>query len=142
MSVSLNSCNKLSDFAAYDKALNISYNHLHMKSKITSDDEEIIVNTSCIPIKYFDVIKQNLSTVTLTDKEYIEYKYQPKKYCYEKLGSIEIWSLLLLINNMTSATEFNLKTFKVPSSDIFTLLNEMIINETDNIEKNNESIGI
>lgn len=142
MALSLVSCTKLSDFGEYDRVLNISHSHLHTKAKINSNGEDIIINSSYIPTKYFDIIKQNLETVKLTEREFMDYKYQPKRYCVDKFGSIELWGLLLRINNMTSALDFNTDTFKVPKSNIFELLNEMLIQEAENIEKNNESIGI
>ena len=142
MAIGLTKCTKVSDFGEYRRSLNISHNSLHLKTKIPSGSDKIIVNSSYIPTKFFDIIKENLTTVTLTEKEFLKYKYQPKRYCYEKLGSIEIWGLLLRINNMSSCVQFNTRTFKIPNKNIFSLLNEMMIHQSDIIDKNNESLGI
>lgn len=136
----LENCLYISDFGDYDRNTPLSYSHQHFKSKITSGENDIVVNTDFIPTKYFDIIKDNAQTITLTDAEYINYKYQPKKFCFDRYGSIELWGILLRLNNMTSVADFTNQTFKTPPSNILTLLNEMMILEVDNIEKNNESI--
>lgn len=130
----------ISDSAAYDRDTTLSHSHFHLKARLQSSDTEMIVNTEFIPTKYFDLIRKNAETVTLSDTDYIEYKFQPKKYCYAKLGSIELWPILLRLNNMTSASEFVNKTFKVPGNNIMEILNEILILESETIEKNNESI--
>lgn len=140
MSIELSSCERMSELSDYDRLNPLSYSHFNLKTKLNSSDDEFIVNTEYIPLKYFDVIKRSARTVTLTDRDLIEYKYQPKKYCYEILGNIELWSIVLRLNNMTSLTEFNKRTFKIPGNNILKILNEILILENDNITRNNMSI--
>lgn len=135
----INSLVYISDSLPYEDSLSISHSKLHLKSKINTGTN-LIVNTTYIPTKYFDIIKDNAITVTLSDLDYLKYKYQPKKYCYERLNNIELWSLLLRLNNMTSIAEFTKKTFKIPPTDINRLLNEMLIMEEKAINKNRMSI--
>lgn len=140
MTNNLQSIVYMSEFDRYDRDTPLSYSHFHLKSKINSDSGNIIVNTEFIPTKYFDLIKRDAKTITLSDIDFMEYKFQPKKYCYDRLGSVELWPILLRLNNMCSATEFVYKTFKVPGSNIMSILNEILILESNNIDKNNTSI--
>lgn len=137
---SLYSLVNVSDSIKFENTLTISHSKLNMKAKIPSGTDNIIVNNEYIPTKYFDVIKDNARTVTLSDKDFIYYKYQPKKYCYDRLNNIELWSLLLRLNNMVSFVDFNKKTFKVPPPNVNRLLNEMLIFEEAKINKNKVSI--
>ena len=100
-----------------------------------------LVNSSFIPTKYFDIIRKNIETVNLTDAEFLNYKYQPKKFCYDRYGTTELWGILLRLNSMTSLSDFASQSFRAPKANIMILLNEMLILEKRNIEKNNESIG-
>lgn len=129
----------MSEWRKYDKHTPLSYSHFHLKAKLNHNGS-MIVNTEFIPTKYFDLIKRDAKTVTLSDVEFIEYKFQPKKYCYDRLGSVELWPILLRLNNMCSAAEFTYQTFKVPGPNIMSVLNEILILESNNIDKNNTSI--
>lgn len=134
-------CLHLSDFADYDKRTPLTYSHQHLKAKINSDGDDILVNSSFIPTKYFDIIRKNIEIVNLTDAEFLNYKYQPKKFCYDRYGTTELWGILLRLNSMTSLSDFASQSFRAPKANILILLNEMLILEKRNIEKNNESIG-
>lgn len=132
----------ISELKNYDLTTEMSYSHFHLQSKIKTDTGDIIVNTEFLPLKYFDIFKRGARTITLTEEELMKYRYQPKLFCYDHLGSIELWALLLRLNNMTSITEFNKATFKVPPINVMELLNEVLILESDNILKNKSSIEL
>lgn len=134
-------CLHLSDFADYDRQTPLTYSHQHLKAKLNSGNDDILVNSSFIPTKYFDIIRKNIETVNLTDAEFLNYKYQPKKFCYDRYGTTELWGILLRLNSMTSLSDFASQSFRAPKANIMILLNEMLILEKRNIEKNNESIG-
>ena len=72
----------------------------------------------------------------------MKYRYQPKMFCNDIYGTTELWGLLLKINNFNSIVNFNSKHIKVFGNNIFAVLNEILINEKENILKNNESVGI
>ena len=85
---------------------------------------------------------QNITPVTLTDKQFLRYQFQPRLYSYEQLGSVELWALLLKINNMSTSLEFNRKTFNIPKQGtMIPLLNEILIRESHNIAVNNKEIA-
>lgn len=138
----LNQCNNISDFAEYARSLKLSYDKLHLKSKLQVDsDKTMVVNTTCILNKYYDIVMSHTKVVTLSDANYLAYRFQPKLYCYNKYGTTELWGLLLKINNLTSASEFDLKTIRVFTADIFDVLNEILILERDDIQANAANVG-
>lgn len=53
--------------------------------------------------KYFDKIKENTTSIMLTEMEQMTYYRNPKLLSYDKLGSIDYWYLILLLNGWFSA---------------------------------------
>ena len=141
MKLDLNNYNTIGSLNKYVKQLELSHGKLFFKSLITSGDHEIIVNSSSLVNKYYDYVSANTYTITLSDKEYLKYRYQPKLFCYEVYGTTELWAVLLKINNHTSVSEFNSKTIKVFGERIFNVLNEILITENEAILENLDSIG-
>jgi len=139
--ISINSFNTITSLNTYNSKLNISHDKLHLKSFVDSGDVQIIVNSTSLINKYYDFIKKILKSTTLTDKEYMTYRFQPKMYCNDMYGTTELWSLLLKVNNWTSVAEFNSKTFKSFNWQIFDVLNTILILEKDNINDNRAAIN-
>lgn len=140
--MNLNNCNSLSDFAKYNKDTPVTHSKMHLKSKISgvSLQRSIIVNTTSITNKYFDFILENVTDFAFSDSDFLKYRYQPKRFCLDTYGTVELWSLLLKINNMTSIVEFNQKKIKVFNSRIFELLGEILIMEHENMITNSDVI--
>ena len=93
----------MSDFESYVKSASLSYDKFYLKSILTfKNGKSIIANSTSLLNKYFDVVMQNITPVTLTDKQFLRYQFQPRLYSYEQLGSVELWALLLKINNMNN----------------------------------------
>ena len=143
MAIKLNQCDKMSDFESYVKSASLSYDKFYLKSILTfKNGKSIIANSTSLLNKYFDVVMQNITPVTLTDKHFLRYQFQPRLYSYEQLGSVELWALLLKINNMSTSLEFNRKTFNIPKQGtMIPLLNEILIRESHNIAVNNKEIA-
>jgi hypothetical protein len=138
----INNYTTIQSLSEYEDQLNISYNKLFLKSLVDSEDNVLIVNSTSLANKYYDYIQNGIISLELTDKEYMKYRFQPKMFCNDIYGTTELWGLLLKINNFNSIAEFNRKKIKVFGNNIFNVLNEILINEKENILKNNESVGI
>lgn len=132
--------NTISSLLNYENKTDITYNKLFLKSLLNTSSGELIVNSTSLGNKYRDYIMSVSHMTTLSDVDLANYKYSPKKYCYDTYGTIELWGLLLQINNMTSCTEFNKKNIRVFNDQIFQVLNEILVMEEDIINKNNASI--
>lgn len=140
--MNLNKCTHIGDFTKYEKELKVSHSSLFLKSSISTSDKNIIINAKSLISKYYDIIIKNTISVTLSDTDYLRYRYNPKLYCYEKYGTTELWSLLLKVNNMTSVTEFTSKSFTAFSSKILDVINEVLILENDNIKDNEYELDL
>jgi hypothetical protein len=143
LATSITKCNTIQDLIDYGKSLDISHDKLHFKAKIENTDGSVtIINYTSILDKYMDYLLPVTKVVTLNDQEYAKYKFQPKLLSFEMYGTTELWSLILRINNLTSAAQFTLKTLKLFTTDVFEILNEIIILEGDEINKNRTENGL
>lgn len=122
----------ISDMIEYGKSLSISQETLAFPVKIqTGFYDYIIMNYETMYSEYLDQIQDYLVDYIMTDQEYIKYKYQPKLFCYEKYGVMDVAYLLLRINDMSSTLEFTKKKIKVFDERLFDILLEIQIMEDD-----------
>lgn len=140
MAKSLNRCDTIDDVIKYGKASSLLQDSLYLKSKITSNNKDIIINSTSFVNKYSDQFKAVTRLETLSDEDLLQYRYQPKLFCYTRYGTVELWSVLLKVNNMLSATDFNKQTIRVFTNKIFEVINEILINEKEKILDNKESL--
>jgi hypothetical protein len=75
-------------------------------------------------------------SITFTDEEYMKYRFQPKRFCMDFYDTTELWSSILRINNMTSASQFVNQTIKAFTQDVFDVINEIMILEDERIRDN------
>ena len=127
---------------AYEKTLDISHNGMHFKSNFTSNNNNVIINFSSVCDKYFDYVSKYSPLVTLSDREFIDYRFQPKKLSLHLYDTVELWSLMLKLNNMDSVLQFNKQTLYLPLRQIFEVLNEIIILEKNEISVNKKNTGL
>lgn len=133
----LKDCNTIQDLVNYEKTLNISHNGMFYKTSIVDKDGNImILNSLSLLDKYYDFLSNEIISVDLSEDEYAEYRMNPKLLSYKLYGTTELWSMILSINNLTSAAEFTLKKINVFTSEIFNLLNEILILEEKKLNKN------
>lgn len=138
--VSITKCHTISDFKDYVDLADITYPKTFLKSIIKTDSGTLIVNSTSLPNKYYDFILRSTRTTTLTDDQMRRYRYNPKLLCFDLYGTVELWGLLLKVNNMTSATEFTKSKIKIFTSEIFSVLNDIFVLEDHNITENKEML--
>jgi hypothetical protein len=125
----------LSSIAAAAKDLDVSHGKMHYKALFTNDDgTQLILNYTNVVDKYFDFLQKIIVEYTMTDKEFLQYKYQPKRMSQDMYGTTELWAAILRINGMVSLTQFNKQTVKLFTQDIFDFLNEIMIIEGDRLK--------
>lgn len=125
----------------YNAQLDISHDKLYLKSLVDSGENTLIINYTSLVNKYYDIVLNHCHTITLSDNEYMKYRFRPKLFCYEKYGSAELWAVLLKVNNWTSVTQFNAKKFKTFRDSIFDVINDIMILSEDEINDNEVLIG-
>lgn len=136
--MNLTSCNTIDDCIQYGKSLELAHSKLFERVTIETDNSNLIItNYTSILTRYMDYIKESLVEYTFSDEEFMLYQYKPKMFCYHAYGTMELWSLLLRVNNMISIMDFKERTIKMFNEQvIFDILNEIIILERDEIESN------
>jgi len=141
--LTITKCNTIQDLIEFGKTQDISHAKLHLKSSfIDNNNTRIIVNYTSLLDKYHDHLRKIISTVTLSEEEFAKYKFQPKRLSFEIYGTTELWSMILRINNLTSASQFTMKTLKLFTMDIFDVINEILILEDDALKLNNREAGL
>jgi hypothetical protein len=119
------------------QSLELSHGKLHIQSAYTSPaGDKIIINYTSILDKYYDYLQKIVVSVTFTDEEYLKYRFQPKRFCMDFYDTTELWSSILRLNNMTSASQFVNQTIKAFTKDVFVVINEIMILEEERIRHN------
>ena len=73
---------------------------------------------------------------------YEKYKFKPKSLSMDLYGTTELWSAILRINDIISISEFSLKKIRLFTTDILSVLNEVLILEEGNIKENKSNNSI
>lgn len=123
------------------KELKLCNRELSLKSVITnSSDEKFIINITNLFEQYYEILLENTVVVTLTDDEYLKYRFKPKVLSFDLYGTIELHYLLLRLNNVYSVINFDFTELRVFNTNILDLLNEIMILEKDNFTDNEVDI--
>lgn len=119
------------------KNLEMSHAKVHIKtSYVNPEGQKVIINYSSLLDKYYVFLQKIIVDITFTDEEYAKYKFQPKRFCMDHYGTTELWSSILRINNLTSASQFTNQTIRAFTNDIFDVLNEIMILEDETLKNN------
>lgn len=122
----------MSEMIEYGKSLSISQDALAFPVKIqTSLYDNIIINYETMYSGYLEQLQEYLVEYTMSDQEYIKYKYQPKLFCYDKYGIMDVAYILLRVNQMSSTLEFTKKKIKIFNENFFDMLLEIQILEDE-----------
>lgn len=123
----------------------LSHSKLYLKTVYTEggdNDDIIIFNLNSLISKYIDIVNRDyVKTVELTEQEYTRYRFNPKLFCSETYETAELWSSLLLINNMISQMDFDKKTIKMFTPQITDFIDEMFVLEENNINENTQYVN-
>lgn len=140
--MNLNQCNTIDDCVLYGEKLDLSHSDFFIKTPIEIDSSTLIIsNYTSILSHYMDYINKSLIDHTFSDEDMMLYNFKPKLFCLDNYGTVELWSLLLRVNNMSSIIDFKKKNIKVFNiTTIFNILNEIMILEKGQIDSNNDVI--
>ena len=107
--------------------LDVSYDGLYYKelANLTSDSKAILLSESVLE-NYKGDLSELIISKTLTPKEQKKYYYSPQVLSYDLYGTTQFWSLLLDLNDMTSAIEFNGATINIYDSRLTTLVHAVL----------------
>ena len=109
--------------------------------KTDNGSNDLIVPFESFFDKYYDVIKSDfVEEMELSEDDLSRYKYNPKRLSYDSFGTVELWTAILRINDMSSVMEFNSSKILMFTSDFKEIVDEMINLEKDEKDENDEEI--
>ena len=111
----------------------LNTDELSLKTIVTNSlNEKFVVNINCVFEKYYELLTDHAVTVTLTNEEYLRYRFKPRMLSKDLYGTYDLHYLLLKLNNITSVICFDFTELKVFKPEIISLLNEIQILEEEN----------
>ena len=132
---SLKSTSTLEQFIEAGSAVTISYANLSMLDE-TGDIKIPIYNV--VSDYMFELLGKS-TTVVLNDHEFWKYKYKPKLLAVDIYGNAELYFVILMLNNMCSVKEFDIKRIKMLSKkDMSNLLGLIYSSEMDFLAQYND----
>ena len=106
-----------------------------------SDGKKMVVNETSLLQRYMPEISSVKERHTLTESEYKKYRFNPKRLSYDLYGTTELWSLLLDINDVASAVEFDLRTVYLLPTYIVNRIERILNLESANRNYNAEQVS-
>lgn len=103
--------------------------------------KKMVVNERGLMLRYTAEFLSTKRKYTFTDLEYRRYRYNPKLLSFDLYGTTELWSLLLNLNELTSTTQFDLKTLYIFPPYIVDRIQRMMNLEAENRNYNAEEIS-
>ena len=125
---------------AQGNALAISNANINYHKVLAADGDKVVINFESLLTQYRYFLKKHIVILTLTDDQYLNYRFKPKSLSYDLYGTIEMASMLLSINNVVSVSEFDFKKVKVFDSGIKDFINEVLNKEKAKITANKSEV--
>ena len=89
--------------------------------------------------KYRGVIIESCLKIKLSDELLRHYIYRPKYLSLKLYGTIDLWQLILWINDLTSATQFDKSIIYVFDPERIDILERIISIEKNRLRQNHEN---
>ena len=105
-----------------------------------SSGEKFVVNMFNLYEKYYELLLEHATIVVLTDEEYRKYRYNPRLLSKDLYGTPELHYMLLRLNYVYSILNFDFREVRVFRTNINTLLNEIMVMESEDYIDNEMSI--
>lgn len=99
----------IEQFISFKNDDSVSYNNLSFKDKYNN----IIYPIKNIIDDYIDELKELSVDVTMSDEEFLRYKYRPKVLANDVYGNPELDFIILTMNGICNVKEFDSKNIKL-----------------------------
>lgn len=118
----------------------MTYNNFSILFR-SSQQDNIILSANNIIYDYMDEIKPYIVNVSLSEEEYIKYRYKPKLFAYDIYGSTELFFVVMAVNGIYDIKDFNRRNIKaLYKKQLFELLNQIYNAESGYIQKNRSDL--
>lgn len=122
------------DFIDMGDTDDITYANFSILVKCIGENSIVQYAQDNIIYDYLPELNERTVTLTMTDNEFIKYRYKPKLLAYDLYGSTEVYFVIMALNGMCNIKDFNKKKLKLLyKSDLLELLNEIYSAESDYI---------
>lgn len=124
----------IEDFIDMGDTDDITYANFSILVKCIGENSIVQYAQDNIIYDYLPELNERTVTLTMTDNEFIKYRYKPKLLAYDLYGSTEVYFVIMALNGMCNIKDFNKKKLKLLyKSDLLELLNEIYSAESDYI---------
>ena len=124
---------KLEDIISKSYDATITYE----KCSIVEPIGDINCISKCLFQDYQEELDEVAVSVALSDNEYHRYRFRPHLLAYDIYGNSELWFIIHLINNITSAKDFDFRKVKVIPLENISIINKIYNAEQKFIAKYN-----
>lgn len=134
----------VSQFVALKGIDSVTYSNYSVLNR-SIDHPELVYAVDNFIYTYMDEIKELRKTCTFTSEEKIKYMYKPKLLAYDIYGSIEAYFIILAMNGMCNAKEFDLeesKLYLLLPTDLNNIMSQIYNAEKEFKKLNRESQDI
>lgn len=131
---------KITEYFRNYNSDDITIDALHLKDVFSLDRKKMILLADCILSKYESDLEDEVISISLSPKEERRYLQNPKVLSYDKYGTTELWFLLLRLNEVGSATEFNMNPIKIYKKTILSRIAKIISLEKHILDENADFI--
>lgn len=105
----------LDDFVDARTSSNTSYQTLSLVELINEDSHLIEFPAYNVLNDYYDELKDAAVVINLSDEEYFKYRFRPKLLAYDLYNNTELGFIVLILNELMSVKEFDLRQIKLIS---------------------------
>lgn len=93
--------------------------------------------------EYLEDLERNALYVTLTNEEFVRYKYNPDLLAYDLYGTVQLDFIILLINGMIDPKEFDRKNIRLPKASVLKeFLSQVYAANSGYINQNRSDLGL
>lgn len=135
----------ISEYVEDYRDLDISFDRLYMKEKVTFEEDSSgvtygIIHEENIVNKYQSDLQELIEVKEFTREEAYRYKCNPWALSYDLYGTVELWSLLLDLNDLYSASEFTQTKVKVYDRTLLDVIDNILSREEPFIDLNESEL--
>ena len=119
------------------KQATLTTEDLSLKTVVTNSlNEKFVINMNAVFDKYYELLTAHTAIVTLSEDEYMRYRFKPRLLSKDLYGTYDLHYLLLKLNHITSVIYFDFTEVRVFKPNVIKLLNEIQIIEEENYIEN------
>lgn len=132
----------ITDYSRSFRSETVTFDEFYLKQVLTfKDNAKALVNFDSLLVKYMPEIRQIVTKVEFPVAEYQKYRFNPKLLSYDLYGTTELWALILDLNELTSAAQFDIRTVKLPNEVMVDRLIRILNLEQMSKDYNQEEIS-